>query len=250
MKRYMEEEIKLGKWTEDSLDCLLNDASAINDSGVRVDLLSRQFLKTPYKESTLTGDSQTSEVFVVNLEGLDCFTLVDYVEAMRRSNSFSFFKENLKKVRYRSGEVTFKDRNHFFTDWIAFSSDYIADVTKQIGAEKCKNVQKRLNEKKDGTVFLPGIDCRFREITYIPSKYVGENVLKKLKTGDYVGIYSEKEELDVSHVGILIKENDTINLRHASLLRKQRKVVDEDFKVYVKNKPGIIVLRTIDTVHR
>ena len=99
----MKEEIILGKWTEDTMDRLLNEASTINDSSARVDFLSRQFLKTLYKESTLTGDKHTSEVFVVNLEELDCFTFVDYVEAMRRSKSFSLFKENLKKVRYRSG---------------------------------------------------------------------------------------------------------------------------------------------------
>lgn len=245
----MEEEIILGKWTEDTLDCLLNEASTIKDFGTRVDFLSKQFLKTPYKNSTLTGDMQTPEVFVVNLKELDCFTFVDYVEAMRRSNSFSLFKENLKKVRYCSGQVSFEKRNHFFTDWIVFSSDFIIDITKQIGAGKCKDVRKRLNEKKDGTCFLPGVDCILREITCIPSKYVDEKIVKELKTGDYIGIYSEKEGLDVSHVGIIIKEKDTVNLRHASSVKKQREVIDEDFKEYLKNKPGIVVLRTKESVY-
>ena len=56
----------------------------------------------------------------------------------------------------------FKKRNHFFTDWIAFSSDFIVDLTKQIGVGKCKDVSKRLNEKEDGTYFLPGVDCRLQ----------------------------------------------------------------------------------------
>lgn len=244
----MREEIILGRWTEDTLDRLLNEASTINDSGARVGFLSRQFLKTDYKGSTLIGDKHTAEVFVVNLEALDCFTFIDYVEAMGRSKSFSLFKENLKKVRYRSGDVSFKNRNHFFTDWIACSSVFIVDVTKQVGAEKCRDVSKRLNEKKDGTYFLPGIDCRLQEVTYIPSRHVGEKILKKLKIGDYVGIYSEKEGLDVSHVGIIIKEKDTVNLRHASSVKRHREVVDEDLKEYLKSKLGIIVLRTEETV--
>jgi hypothetical protein len=70
-----------------------------------------------------------------------------------------------------------------------------------------------------------------------------------MKTGDYVGIYSEKEGLDVSHVGIIIKEKDAVNLRHTSSLKKHREVIDEDFKEYLKNKPGIIALRTVETVH-
>ncbi len=245
----MKEEIILGKWTEDTLGDLLKEALTISDSGVRVDFLSRQFLKTDYKDLTLTGDMHTAEVFVINLEGLDCFTFIDYVEAMRRSNSFSFFKENLKKIRYRSGDVSFKNRNHFFTDWIEFNQDLVVDLTKQIGAEKCKDVRKRLNEKKDGTYFLPGVDCRLREITYIPSKYVDEKVLKKLKTGDYVGIYSEKEGLDVSHVGIIIKEKDTVNIRHAASLKKHREVVDEDLKEYLETRPGIIILSSKDLVY-
>ena len=244
----MKEEIILGNWTEGTLDDLIKEASTINDSGTRADFLSRQFLKTDYKDSTLIGDIDTAEVFVINLKELDCFTFIDYMEAMRRSKSFPFFKENLRKVRYRFGDGSFKNRNHFFSDWIASSSDYIGDETKQIGAGKCKDVRKRLNEKKDGTVFLPGVDCKLREISYIPMRHVGENVLKKLKTGDYVGIYSDKEGLDVSHVGIIIKEKDTVNLRHASTLKKHRKVVDEDLRDYLKNKPGIVVLRTIEAV--
>lgn len=55
----MKEEIVLGKWTEEKLDRLLGEASTISDCRARVDLLSEQFLKTPYKESTLIGDIDT-----------------------------------------------------------------------------------------------------------------------------------------------------------------------------------------------
>ena len=201
----MKEEIILGEWTEDGLDRLLEEASTIGDPGERVDLLSRQFLKTPYKDSTLIGDIDTKEVFVVNLAAFDCFTFIDCIEAMRRSRSSSSFKENLKNLRYRSGEVAFKNRNHFFTDWKAFNTDLVVDVTEGIGEERCKRISKRLNEKKDGAPLLPGIDSRLHEVAYIPSICVDDLVVEKLKTGDYVGIYSEEEGLDVSHVGIVIK---------------------------------------------
>ncbi len=84
---------------------------------------------------------------------------------------------------------------------------------------------------------------RLREVAYIPSKCVDAEVTKKLKTGDYVGIYSEQEGLDVSHVGIVIKKKDAIDLRHASSVKTKRGVVDEDLKKYLESKPGIIVLR-------
>ncbi len=84
----MKEQILLGKWSEEKLNDLLREASSINGPGKRIDFLSGQFLDTKYQESTLIGNADTAEVFVINLEGFDCFTFLDYIEAMRRSVSF------------------------------------------------------------------------------------------------------------------------------------------------------------------
>jgi hypothetical protein len=230
----MMEHVLLGRWTEKRLDQILVKASAINDPGSRIDFLSKQFLNTSYKESTLIGDISTDEVLVINLEGLDCFTYIDYIEAMRRSRSYLEFRKNLVTVRYKGGETAYKNRNHFFTDWKAFNSNFIIDVTEHIGAGKTKSVSKRLNDKDDGTLFLPGISCRHKA------------VVAKFKTGDYVGIYSKIQGLDVSHVGIIIRQDDTVSMRHASSVKKHRKVIDEDFKYYIGNKPGFVVLRPRD----
>ena len=81
----MKEQILLGKWTTDKLEQMLGEASKIRGPAARIDFISKQFLNTDYKESTLIGDINTPEVFVMNLEGVDCFTFVDYVEAMRIS---------------------------------------------------------------------------------------------------------------------------------------------------------------------
>jgi len=61
------------------------------------------------------------------------------------------------------------------------------------------------------------------------------------QTGDYIGIYSDLPGLDVSHVGIVVKDGPNINFRHAS--SAARKVIDEDFSEYIAGKPGIVVLR-------
>ncbi len=242
----MSNHIQLGKWTEELLGLLIEEASLINDPGERVGFLSRYFLKTKYKESTLTGSEQVPEVFVLNLEEVDCLTFLEYVEAMRRSSSFDAFKDNLVKVRYRSGDVAFADRNHFFTDWKAFNAEFVVDVTKYIGAEKTKDVSKRLNEQHDGALLLPGTGCRLREVTYIQTNDINNIVLDNLRTGDYIGIYAKPDGLDVSHVGIAIKDKNTVQLRHASSSKKSRKVVDEDLMEYLTAKPGIIVLRPRD----
>jgi len=236
--------ILLGNLTPESLNSILYESSKIHDMGIRIDFLSRHFLETPYQESTLRGDINTSEVFVINLEGIDCFTFLDYVESMRLSSSFREFKENLKKVRYQRGEVSFKNRNHFFTDWSEFNSDLIDDVTEQIGGKKVIRVNKILNEKEDGTLFLQGIQPRERLIHYIPANTLDDLIINALRTGDYIGIYSTEKGLDVSHVGIFIQERDKIYLRHASSLNEYRKVIDQGFKDYIAEKPGIIVFRS------
>ncbi len=242
----MKEQINLGRWTEERLNLLLKEASGISDPGKRIAFLSRHFLDTAYKESTLIGDITTPEVFVINLEEADCFTFIEYIEAMRRSRFFDEFRENLIKVRYRSGQIAFESRNHFFTDWKAFNSDRVIDVTDYVSCGKSKAVGKRLNEKNDGASFLPGIACRLREVTYIESINIDDEVMGNLNTGDYIGIYSEIEGLDVSHTGIVVKEQDAVKLRHASSLKKHRKVIDEDFRNYLEPKPGIVVLRPRD----
>lgn len=239
----VKEFILLGKCTEDRLNEILFESSGIRETGKRIEFLSKQFIGTQYRESTLAGDINTPEVFTINLEGVDCFTFIDYIEAMRLSASFSEFKENLKKVRYQSAKVVFENRNHFFTDWIEFNSGLVDDITGRIGGEKTRMIIKTLNVKGDRTCFLEGIQPKQREIKYIPSGDIDGSIIDKLKTGDYIGIYSDAPGLDVSHAGIFIRDGDRIYLRHASSKKEYRKVIDEDFKVYISGKPGIIVLR-------
>ncbi|MBI5196067.1 MAG: DUF1460 domain-containing protein [Nitrospirae bacterium] len=233
--------ITLGKWTQNKLDSLLHQSAKIKDTGARIDFLSRHFLNIDYKESTLTGSADIPEVLAVNLSGIDCFTYLDYIESMRLSGSFSEFMENLKNVRYRNGKIAFENRNHFFTDWREFNSEFIDDVTAKTGGRKTKIIAKILNKKADGTFFINGIKPVRREIKYIPSGVIDDAVMDKIKTGDYAGIYSDMQGLDVSHVGIIIKNGNAVNLRHAS--SEKGKVVEQNFREYIRNKPGMIILR-------
>jgi len=84
-----------------------------------------------------------------------------------------------------------------------------------------------------------------RVITFIPGKAIDGDVIRRLRSGDYIGIYSREKGLDVSHVGIMIKKNRASYFRHASSLQSQRKVIDQDFTAYAARKPGIVVLRPV-----
>jgi len=238
----MKEQVLLGRWNKERLDKILHESSRIKEAGERIDFISRQFLNTPYKESTLIRDINTPEVFVINLEAMDCLTFIEYVEAMRLSGSFNEFRGNLKRVRYKDRIVSFTMRNHFFTDWREFNVNLIMDVTEKLG--RAVEIIKTLNLKEDGTYLLQGIKPVKRVIKYIPKENFNVPLYKRLRTGDYVGIYSTSKGLDVSHAGIIIKEKTAIYLRHAS--SKKALVVDEGFRKYISNKPGLIILRPMD----
>ncbi len=244
------ESIKLGKWSESELNSVIYDSSKLDSEAAKIRYLSNQLLDTPYLEHTLIGSADTPEVFTINLEGMDCFTYLDYVESMRLSSSFPESKQVLKKIRYRDGKVEFTKRNHFFTDWAVYNSDKVIDITSNISSKNAVRVKKNLNRKADGTVYLPGIPVEAREISYVPTSAIDAELLKSLKTGDYVGIYTDLQGLDVSHTGIIVKKNDEIFIRHASSRKINRRVVDENFENYIQNKPGFIVLRPIGTSNK
>ncbi|MCX8110021.1 MAG: DUF1460 domain-containing protein [Syntrophorhabdaceae bacterium] len=235
--------ISLGKWTPDSLDVIISKASKIPEPGQRIGFISGLFIGTPYADNTLKGGVNVKEELVVNLEGMDCFTFIDYVEAMRLSSSFDRFLTYLQRIRYRDASVEFTHRNHFFTDWVVYNSDFIEDITENIGRGKARNIEKVLNKKDDGSFFVPGIGIVKRRLIFIPSYEIDSSITEQLKTGDYAGLYTDRPGLDVSHVGIFIKDKDKIFLRHASSREQYRRVMDEDFIEYVKARDGIIVLR-------
>lgn len=239
-----------GRWDIKGLDTLLQESYKISEPDGQVEFLSGQFLGIPYKENTLIGSMDIAEIFVINLEALDCLTFLEYIEAMRLSSSFAEFKSNLRRIRYRDAIVDYQMREHFFTDWQEYNSEFVEDVTLQIGDRGTVIAEKMLNKKEDGSYFLPGIAPRLKKINYIPLVCIDDTLTARLKTGDYIGIYSEKAGLDVSHTGIFVKSANMPVLRHASSEQKHRYVIDHDFRQYISRKFGIVILRPRKIINR
>ena len=240
-----EERIDLGRFTKGALVRILQEASHYGAASEKIDFISSHFIDLPYQEDTLDGDEAAREILTLNLAWLDCFTYLDYVEALRLSSRYEEIKGNLIRVRYKEGEIAYQSRKHFFSDWPASDSDRITDVTQAVGGVTAISVKKFLNKKADGTRYRAGIPVVARIITYIPSDEINQSVTARLKAGDYVSAYSQKAGLDVSHTGIVIKKDNTLYLRHASSRKENRRVVDEKLLSYFTNKPGMIVYRAL-----
>ena len=202
------------------------------------------FINTPYKGNMLIGNENRKEKLVINFSGLDCFTYIDYIESIKGSKTINNFIKSLKRIRYKNANITYRNRNHFFTDWIFYNN--FKDMVKEISGGNYNVRVKYLNRKKNKQErYLKKIPIIKREINYIPIKNITKSVLKKLKTGDYIGIYTDIAGLDVTHVGIIIKKNNSVYFRHASSLKKNRKIITNKFTNYMKNKKGFIVIRKL-----
>ncbi|MEA5217531.1 DUF1460 domain-containing protein [Enterobacter cloacae] len=192
--------------------------------------------------NTLIGDPDTPEILVADFNRVDCFTLIDYVEALTHSNDQKSFLQNLVRIRYTGGHVDYLHRRHFFSDWFATAPRNARDIPPYISPDYIV-VDKQLNRKQDGGEYIPGLGIHLRKINYIPGKAINQKVVNHLNDGDYVGIYSPLDGLDVSHVGIVVRHDGQVWFRNTSSLTGNRKVMDSPFLEYMRTKPGIVVLR-------
>ena len=237
--------VDLGKFTQQSINQIIGDSHENPLVENKIEAISQNFLNVPYLGYTLIGSINKQEILTINLSGMDCFTYIDYVEAIRSSSDYNSFKDQVKNIRYKDGIVEYRARNHFFSDWPLNNSSNVKDITEHFGSGNIITVKKYLNLKNDGSNYLDGIPVVERDITYIPTDKISSDVIDKMNTGDYIGIYSKLDGLDVSHTGIVVKKNGKAFIRHASSRKINKKVVDEDLIVYLKNKPGIVVYRPI-----
>ncbi|WP_396583940.1 DUF1460 domain-containing protein [Bartonella grahamii] len=246
IKTQQKTNVTLDPYTLNKLNALLKKRSKTNyqEKGALIDFLSEAFLGTPYQENMLHGSENTPEKLIVDFRGLDCFTYLDYVEALCKSTSQTEFINNVIKTRYINGNVHFLNRKHFFTDWAYREYKLATDITTEISPHAVKT-EKYLNKKADGGSYLLGLPVVKRTITYIPSSFINKEIIGRLKSGDFIGIYTKLAGLDVTHVGFFIMTDKGPMLRNASSRKANEKVVDSPFIDYVKKTPGIIVLRAL-----
>lgn len=228
--------------TIDELSALRATVSGTLGKADLIELLSRRFLGTPYGADMLIGSATEPERLVIDFRRVDCFTYLDYVAAASESADRAQFVQNLIRIRYTDGQVDFRKRRHFFTDWAHTPKINARDITGTL-SPRASTVTKDLNAKADGGNYLPGLPVLRRGITYIPSEFVDEAVVRQLRNGDYVGAYAAAPGLDVTHVGIFAPTPSGPVFRNASSLSANRKVVDSPFFDYVRSVPGIVVLR-------
>ena len=154
-------------------------SARLADPGERVVRLSARFLETPYRANSLIGRADLPEQLVIALDGVDCFTLLDYVEAMRRCSAPGEFRRHLVEVRYRDGIIAWEKRRHFFTDWAADPGSRVTDITAEVGGTRTREAAKTINRDKDGSPLLAGVPTSERTVRYLPTEALDAALLER-----------------------------------------------------------------------
>ena len=253
--------------------CAAADAAEVQrllaDKSLKTPLdFARKFLGRPYVAATL--EVSDPEQVVVNLQGLDCATLVETSQALamtRREGKtdVASYTRNLEKIRYFDG------KNRGYTSRLHYLSFWMADLTKRKVAKEVvlpqsltQPLEIRLNfmsTHAGSYPFLKNHPERVREIAQLERKYSGKvgrflpksnaglsrQQLGAIHDGDIITVVTQKAGLDYSHQGIAFWGNDgKLHMLHASSERK-RVIADErtleDYLKRISHAKGIRVFR-------
>ncbi|MBQ5410046.1 MAG: DUF1460 domain-containing protein [Bacteroidales bacterium] len=177
---------------------------------------------TPYVGHTLEGEE---EKLTINIDELDCTTFVETLYALSRTTlsgrySWRDYAHNLENLRYRHGEMgDYSSRLHYMSDWIIDNSNRgnIVDVTSDIACVryKIKDINF-MSTHRNSYVSLKSDDVMLEKIRnfeigyrnhrfpYIKKEQLNsKDVRKVVKRGDFVGLVTRTEGLDISHLGII-----------------------------------------------
>ena len=226
--------------------------------------IGRFFLGTPYRTGTL--ETEGAERLVVNLRHFDCFTFVESVVVLAlvsksRKKSFEALCRLLRKARYRQGRLQgYASRLHYFSDWVHDNErkGIVRDVTAEIGGRPWRKTVDFMTTHQD---LYPALKdaAHLREMSFFERTITGrshsfirkENLRRlegRIEDGDLIAITTNREGLDVQHVGIAVRMKNRIRLLHAS--SKEGRVVLSSKTLYrylmeSKVRSGIIVVRIL-----
>lgn len=224
--------------------------------------VARQFLGTPYVAGTL---EQEPERLTVNLRETDCILFVEMCLALALTAkddepSFDSYIDRLAALRYRSGVVDgYTSRLHYTSEWIAQGADngFFKEVTKECGgsplAQKFSFMSthpssyKQLSNSPANVAKIRSVeqDLQSRSYWYIPKSELPA-CAQNIRSGDIIAFTSTVAGLDIAHIGIALRQGDTLTFIHASTSADKVIINPTPLTQYisgVKSQSGVRVIR-------
>ena len=207
---------------------LLQDglASRLKTANELVAYYADRLLGTPYVAHTLEGDE---ERLTINIDELDCTTFIETLYALTRTTltgrySWRDYAANLENLRYRDGQMgDYSSRLHYISDWIVnnHARGNLVEVTADLPhATYMVKTIDFMTQHKDSYRSLKGdsamvekirrfeMGYRNHRMPYLKKSWLGDKAVKAaLRSGDFVGMVTKVEGLDISHLGIIHKDD-------------------------------------------
>jgi hypothetical protein len=216
--------------------------------------IKKQRKKPVKKVEASNGKPLSVKILPTSMTYLDCMTYVEHVLALAASTKPEYQEEFLCRlidVMYNANGQPLMNhhRNHFTSQW--------GDVNEQKGylinvARDHPLAQKRelyLNRVGNNRTFY--VEDRFtiaekpQLMWYFPRTVVLDKKAP-LFSGDVVALVTDKEGLDVTHMGFFIEKKGKHWLRHASY--KLNRIIDQDLEKYLldnKHVGGLMIFRPL-----
>ena len=230
--------------------------SGLSDPNELVCFYAHKLEGTPYVAHTLEGES---EMLTINIDELDCTTFIETLYALTRTTlngrySWRDYAHHLEDLRYRRGEMSdYSSRLHYISDWIIDNSNRgnLVDVTSDIKCVryKIKNINYMSTHRDsypslaNDTIYekIKNFEIGFRNhrFPYIKKESLNSKDVKAVvKRGDFVGLVTRIDGLDISHLGIVeLDAEGNIVLLDASSIGKKVMLEDIDLKKQLSRNP-------------
>lgn len=213
--------------------------------------VAESFINTPYSDTDLNDDS-----LVVRVDSLNCWTFVETTTAIVLSSTtkqadYNLFQHIVEKIRYRDGRNGYVSRIHYFLEWKKNleKREVADDYTSFIGGVGIKKNLSIISKNAPDSLksVLSTIEKNLSKdgFYYIPEDSI-PSIENKLLDGDIVGFVSDRDDLDINHIGIIKKAGDKTFFIHCSSTDNKVVLSHQSLYEYLKikkNKIGIIVLR-------
>lgn len=242
------------------IDSLLRQTSRRhNDWNSRLEIYSRRALNTPYRWFPLGEgpQSQYERGPLIDFAHVDCLTFCEQILALTLADNYADMFGRLQRLRYRSGEIDIRTRNHFLmADWLPNNAWLVEDITAALGRELCVEMTKTIDRR--ATLQKKGVPLK--ELAAIPPpqtmtiQYIPEASLPAVKTkllgGEIAVVIQSRPGIFAAHLGFILRDSTgRVFFRNASARRGVKKVVDENFDdlvTFLKRNPswvGMVFLR-------
>ncbi|MCX5855045.1 MAG: DUF1460 domain-containing protein [Deltaproteobacteria bacterium] len=223
-------------------------------------MVGKYFSGAPYVANTIEAEGK--EALVINLRQFDCFTFVENCVVLAQlieagESTFEAFVAHMKRIRYRRGLLKgYSSRLHYFSDWVHDNEkkDVVKDITGKIGGKPFLKEVHFMTRHSENYPALK-VNASYREMLAVEKRLSGQSrhvILKagfeqvegRIGDGNLIGITTDIEGLDVTHVGFAVWVKNHVHLLHAS--EKEKKVVVSkntlnDYLLGKENMSGILI---------